>query len=219
MTAWKRQALTLLKGVGFIAKSKIDSISDESLLKLFDNSKSISDLYKLIGYTGSGSISKENNDKLNKRLSCYGKSLDSIRKCTKTTPNNCLYCNSIAKNKFCSYRCKNLYYNEIKLKKWKETGNTGVEPSTTIRGVIRQYIYEKQNYKCAICGSNNYWNNKPLNFILDHIDGDASNGNESNLRLVCPNCDSQLPTFKSKNKNSARSFRTKRNMCGVGRVV
>lgn len=26
----------------------------------------------------------------------------------------------------------------------------------------------------------------------------------NNLRLVCPNCDSQLDTFKSKNKSSAR---------------
>ena len=25
-----------------------------------------------------------------------------------------------------------------------------------------------------------------------------------NLRMICPNCDSQLPTFKSKNKNSTR---------------
>lgn len=27
------------------------------------------------------------------------------------------------------------------------------------------------------------------------------------MRLICPNCDSQLDTYKSKNKNSARNFR------------
>lgn len=27
------------------------------------------------------------------------------------------------------------------------------------------------------------------------------------MRLICPNCDSQLDTYKSKNKNSARKFR------------
>lgn len=53
----------------------------------------------------------------------------------------------------------------------------------------------------------NIWNGAELNFVLDHIDGDASNSSRSNLRLVCPNCDSQLPTFKSRNKNSARNKR------------
>ena len=51
----------------------------------------------------------------------------------------------------------------------------------------------------------NTWNNKPLVFILDHIDGNADNNYRNNLRLVCPNCDSQLDTYKSKNKNSARA--------------
>jgi len=34
------------------------------------------------------------------------------------------------------------------------------------------------------------WNGKELHFILDHIDGDASNNHKENLRLICPNCDS-----------------------------
>lgn len=51
----------------------------------------------------------------------------------------------------------------------------------------------------------NKWNNKELMFVLDHINGDADDNNRDNLRLICPNCDSQLDTFKSKNKNSARS--------------
>lgn len=51
------------------------------------------------------------------------------------------------------------------------------------------------------------WNGKELHFVLDHIDGDASNNHQDNLRLICPNCDSQLDTYKSKNKNSARTHR------------
>lgn len=53
------------------------------------------------------------------------------------------------------------------------------------------------------------WNNLELVFILDHIDGNADNNERINLRLVCPNCDSQLDTYKSKNKGSARArYRT-----------
>lgn len=49
---------------------------------------------------------------------------------------------------------------------------------------------------------------KSLVFIIDHIDGDASNNKRENIRMICPNCDSQTETFKSKNKNSKR-----RNYC------
>ena len=78
---------------------------------------------------------------------------------------------------------------------------------TTIRGAIRDYLYERQNYKCAICSIENNWCGQQLNFVLDHIDGDASNSTPDNVRLVCPNCDSQLPTFKSRNPASKRTGR------------
>lgn len=40
-----------------------------------------------------------------------------------------------------------------------------------------------------------------------HLDGHSNNNGRSNLRLICPNCDSQLETFKSKNKHSDRTYR------------
>ena len=45
-----------------------------------------------------------------------------------------------------------------------------------------------------------------VSFILDHIDGHASNNKRDNLRCICPNCDSQLDTYKSKNKNGDRYY-------------
>lgn len=101
--------------------------------------------------------------------------------------------------------------NKKKIDHWQATGETGCQVATTLRNCIRDYILEKQHNCCSICGLSNVWNEKTLKFVLDHIDGDASNNWESNLRLVCPNCDSQLDTFKSKNKSSARSFRNKEN--------
>lgn len=96
---------------------------------------------------------------------------------------------------------------QAKLQRWLETGDTGLEADTTIRGVFRDYIMEQQCHCCAICGMQDEWNNKPLVFVLDHINGDAAYSARENLRLICPNCDSQLDTFKSKNKNSARTKR------------
>ena len=68
----------------------------------------------------------------------------------------------------------------------------------------KKFFLEEQDYKCAICGLPNQWCGQTLVFVLDHIDGNADNNNRDNLRLICPNCDSQLETYKSKNHNSAR---------------
>lgn len=44
------------------------------------------------------------------------------------------------------------------------------------------------------------WNGKPLKPILDHVNGNNSDNRTKNLRLLCPNCDSQLPTRGGANK-------------------
>jgi hypothetical protein len=54
------------------------------------------------------------------------------------------------------------------------------------------------------------WEGKLLGTILDHIDGNPSNNNRDNVRLICPNCDSQLPTYKGRNRGNGRYERRKR---------
>jgi hypothetical protein len=81
---------------------------------------------------------------------------------------------------------------------------------------VKKHILNDQNNKCLICDIDNKWNGKSLIFILDHIDGNASNNFRINLRLICHNCDSQLETYKSKNKNSARKERYLKNYKNYG---
>ena len=123
---------------------------------------------------------------------------------------NCKECGTVLsrgnKSGFCQ-KCLIQHNRDLKIQHWLETGDTGFTVDTTIRGPIREYILNAQNKKCAICDIPNIWNNQELNFVLDHINGDDSNSSKENLRLICPNCDSQLPTFKSRNKNSARTKR------------
>jgi hypothetical protein len=58
--------------------------------------------------------------------------------------------------------------------------------------------------RCSGCGSPPLWQGKPLVLILDHINGNRSDHRIHNLRLLCPNCNSQQPTFAGKNKGRYR---------------
>lgn len=52
--------------------------------------------------------------------------------------------------------------------------------------------------ECLICGLTE-WFGLAIVLEVDHIDGDRVNNVLSNLRLLCPNCHSQTPTFRGKN--------------------
>jgi hypothetical protein len=75
-------------------------------------------------------------------------------------------------------------------------------------------LYQQQQGCRAICGIEDKWNGVTLTLIVDHINGDASNNRHENLRLICPNCDSQLPTYKARNRGGGRYYRRLRYAAG-----
>jgi transposase-like protein len=49
--------------------------------------------------------------------------------------------------------------------------------------------------ECAMCGQGSEWKGKQLMLTLDHINGVNNDNRIENLRLLCPNCNSQTDTF------------------------
>lgn len=120
---------------------------------------------------------------------------------------NCkkLYLSTQTNSKFCLKECEVNYKTS---KKYEYYLNNQNEYNKVFNiHFLKRHLLKEQNNCCIICNNKNEWNGKLIILVLDHIDGDASNNKRENLRLVCPNCDSQLDTYKSKNKNSARKER------------
>lgn len=122
----------------------------------------------------------------------------------------CINCGKqllITSKKFCSVQCqKDFYYNDY-IKKWKN-GDIDVSSGYGISKRIRNYIFEKYNYKCSKCGwkeINKYSGAIPLE--IHHKDGDYKNNSEDNLELLCPNCHSLTKNYKGLNIGHGRKDR------------
>lgn len=53
-------------------------------------------------------------------------------------------------------------------------------------------------HECAVCKGTT-WNSLPIPLELDHISGDPMDNSLGNLRLLCPNCHAQTPTYRGRN--------------------
>lgn len=74
--------------------------------------------------------------------------------------------------------------------------NSRYHPCTVKKAILENELIP---YVCAICDLPPLWHDKPLTLTLDHIDGNAADHRLENLRFVCPNCDTQSPTYAGKN--------------------
>lgn len=126
----------------------------------------------------------------------------------------CATCGKLLKSYqkvYCSPECQHQHntksFQEY-IEKWKRGEESGCTPSYKIDKRVKEYLLEKYNYSCQICGwntVNKFTGNVPLQ--IHHIDGNCTNNSEENLQLLCPNCHALTENFGSRNKNSKRVFR------------
>ena len=104
--------------------------------------------------------------------------------------------------KYCSNTCQQSFQKKKRIDEWLTKGTFPGKLS------LREYLTETHGYKCSCCAISE-WNNNPITLDVDHTDGNPYNDTPSNLRYLCPNCHSQTPTYKAKNKGSGREHRRK----------
>lgn len=140
-------------------------------------------------------------------LSCSAKSNNKgVRRHGKPR-SRCKHCGNRTKGaltSYCSNACQIIYQEQALVERWLLTNNFTRRQVPTY---VKKYLLHSQDYLCAICHCETSWNDKPLVFICDHIDGNSQNNSRVNLRMVCPNCDSQLPTYKGRNRGRGRGYR------------
>ncbi len=90
-----------------------------------------------------------------------------------------------------------------------------VENSTYCRGSLKKRLLKAGilENKCEICGQDEIWNDIKLVMVLDHINGIRNDHRRENLRMLCPNCNSQQPTF------AGRKLRKKYNCKKCGKEM
>jgi hypothetical protein len=160
-------------------------------------------------------------------LSCSGKQQGIEHKIRyEANPKKCKHCSGPIsyegrnENVYCSKSCSVTVNNKVPKRKKRivEKLDYGLLKRTkqlkrfehgeiATRITIRKLLVKLKGNQCAICSHPGIWHDKPLTLIVDHEDGDASNNFPSNLRLLCPNCNSQTPTFCGRNKGNGRGSR------------
>jgi len=125
-----------------------------------------------------------------------------------------------ASYKYCSNACQIEYQYQSYVKKWKNGNEVGLQGLGIVSRHIKRYLREKFGNKCCLCGwakVNPITGHVPL--VADHIDGNWRNNIESNLRLLCPNCDALSPTYAGLNRGNGRQNRVLSKRAKEGRLL
>lgn len=153
--------------------SIIWSMEKSKIQELLDTSHSFCDVLIKLGYEPHNG----NHRTLKERISKDGLSLELLSK------------NRLTKN-----------IEAIHSRKKKPDEEVFCINSNASRSALKTRIKRNNllEYKCSLCGNCGIHNGAALSLQIDHINGISNDSRLENLRLLCPNCHSQTPTFSGK---------------------
>jgi hypothetical protein len=64
-------------------------------------------------------------------------------------------------------------------------------------GHLKKHLIKEKGHACEWCEKET-WRGIPITLEVDHIDGNRTNNELDNLRLLCPNCHSQTDTWRGR---------------------
>jgi len=150
-------------------KNKINVLSNDEIIKLLNESKSLRDVLTKIGYSTNGSggykTFKQECKIRNITIPEYNYYGDG-NKNMKKLPDEKVF-------------CENSTYSRQHLK----------------NRIIKGNLIE---YKCSECGVGDEWNGKKLSLQLEHKNGINNDNRLENLTFLCPNCHTQTETYAGK---------------------
>ena len=121
---------------------------------------------------------------------------------------NCLACGRLNpvrganySNKYCNNKCQQDHRRQLLAEKrivdWKS--GCGLYVWKEVPDYIQNYLIEQRGHKCEVCNNSEHIERHPgdirdilvsrkIPLTVTQWDGDIYNNKESNLRLICPNC-------------------------------
>lgn len=116
------------------------------------------------------------------------------------------YSSSRSARKRTSARIERMGLNTKHFRNWVQYGmvptiellvkNSSINNQTVKKRVLKEGLLKNE---CSECGNKGFHNGLPLVLHMDHVDGDKTNNELINLRMLCPNCHSQTKTFGGRN--------------------
>jgi Zn finger protein HypA/HybF involved in hydrogenase expression len=155
-------------------KSYIWGIEKEKIQELIDNSSTMVEILKTLGFNAYSG----NHRTLNARIKSDGLSLVKFKENKKI------------------YLEKKRLGKEIPIQDIFTKNSTYHRNSLKIR-LVRDGIKE---YKCEKCGNLGEWHGEKLILQLEHKNGISNDNRIQNLCFLCPNCHSQTKTYSGRNK-------------------
>ena len=129
----------------------------------------------------------------------------------------CLNCGKELTNrqtKYCSLVCQQMYQKNEKITAWLKGNFDATIKGGGLSDTVRNYLLEKANYQCELCG----WNkrNPITNMVpleIHHIDGNYLHNTPNNLQVLCPNCHSLTQNYKRLNDSKRERGIRRKTYC------